>query len=58
MGNMMRGKRRMLKRERATNALLAVSLSSGLLALEAAYTPNVTKATYVSAETKKKRKEL
>ena len=36
----------MLKREMATNALSAVSLSLGLLALAKAYVPNVTNPTY------------
>ena len=47
MGNIERGKRRMLKSERATNALSAVSLSFGSLEFlfTSTYVANVARAT-------------
>ena len=51
MGSIERGKRRMLKRERATKALSAVRRSSGLLRFTSAYVANVARATYAGKQT-------
>ena len=53
MGSIERGKRRMLKRERATKALSAVSRSSGLLRFTRTYVANVARATYTIMQVSK-----
>ena len=53
MGSMERGNRRMLKRERATKALSAVSCLSGLFLLTKEYVANVARETYKSMQVSK-----
>ena len=50
MGSIARGNRKILKRERATKALSAVSCSSGLFRLARENVPNVTTATCITPQ--------